>query len=107
MSSKVPGFSRALALVLVPNDAAFLADAFPVSHPVADIGSTPPNFQRVLSTYSHLDILRMIVHYNEDFDIAIDDPIQVRIEKFRAFLITQLLAWSIHFLCNQTLVTIV
>jgi len=28
----------------------------------------------------------MVVHYNEDFDIAIDDLVQVRIENFRAFL---------------------
>jgi len=34
----------------------------------------------------------MVVHYNEDFDIAIDDLVQVRIENFRAFLTTQLLA---------------
>ena len=63
-----------------------------VNHPAADIGSTPQNLQRVLSTYTGLDILRMAVHYNEDFGIVGDDLVQARIDKSRAFLTTQLLA---------------
>jgi len=50
------------------------------------IGSTPANFNPKIDGYRHLDILRMMVFYNETFDIGVQDDLPTRAEKFRMFL---------------------
>lgn len=50
------------------------------------IGSTPPNFNPSLERLQHIDILKLIFFYNEDFGIVQGDVVEDRINKFRAFL---------------------
>lgn len=57
---------------------------FPPQTPVVD--AVPPNFNFNLSTYQHLDILNLIIFYNDDFGIVPYDSLETRIEKFRRFL---------------------
>jgi len=64
--------------------------AFYVQHPANGnpplIGSTPANFNPKIDGYRHLDILRMMVFYNETFGIGVQDDLPTRAEKFRMFL---------------------
>jgi hypothetical protein len=65
------------------------ANQFPQNPPAANIGQigeTPPDFQPRLDGYSHFDILRMVVFYNETFDIVAQDNLPNRIDKFRRYL---------------------
>jgi hypothetical protein len=50
------------------------------------IGSTPPNFNPRVVAYGHLDVLRMMVFYNETFKILPAEGLSDRVEKFRRFL---------------------
>jgi hypothetical protein len=59
---------------------------FPANGIAAVIGTAPPNFNPRLETYEHIDILRMIVFYNESFNIIAQDDLPERINKFRRFL---------------------
>jgi hypothetical protein len=65
MCSKIPGSGRDLALPNITNIRNSFNTDVPENHPAADVGSFPPNFNRVLSSYAHTDILKMVVHYNE------------------------------------------
>jgi hypothetical protein len=49
-------------------------------------GDTLPHFNPWIKGYRHLDILRMIVFYNQTFDIHAQDDLLERINKFRRFL---------------------
>jgi hypothetical protein len=64
--------------------------AFHLHHPgngnAHDIGAIPDPFNSTLDTYSHLEILRMVVFYNETFGIEPQDDLADRIMKFRRFL---------------------
>jgi hypothetical protein len=53
---------------------------------VPGIETTPPNFNPNLSTYQHIDILNLIIFYNEDFGIVPNDSLGARIQKFHRFL---------------------
>ena len=59
---------------------------FPVGGEPAEIGSTPPNFDAAIDRYQQIDILRMVVFYNENFGITAQDHLEDRIAKFRRFL---------------------
>lgn len=70
------------------NQNAFAAE-FPQDPPaddIAAIGQTPPNFQPKLDSYNHIDVLRMVVFYNETFGIIPQDGLGDRIDKFRRYL---------------------
>ncbi|KAF8870938.1 hypothetical protein CPB85DRAFT_1353299 [Mucidula mucida] len=75
------GLQRALGL-RPPNIALQLADIVPAPR----VGETPPQFQGGLASYSNAEILRMIVFYNDDFGIVLNDSLAMRIDKFRSYL---------------------
>jgi hypothetical protein len=52
----------------------------------AAIGTTPPNFNPNLPNYHHIDILNLIIFYNDDFGIVPGDSLGTRIDKFHAFI---------------------
>ncbi len=49
------------------------------------MGETPPQFQGGLASYSIAEILRMIVFYNDDFGIVLNDSLAMQIDKFRSY----------------------
>ena len=55
---------------------------------VPAIGSTPHEFNGHIANYLHGDIVRMIVFYNDDFGILVEDLVGTRLDKFRYFLTT-------------------
>lgn len=59
---------------------------FPVNGNVAEVGDTPLNFNPRVEGYRHIDILRMMVFYNQTFEIVAQDDLPERINKFRRFL---------------------
>ncbi|KAF8868333.1 hypothetical protein CPB85DRAFT_1448446 [Mucidula mucida] len=75
------GLQRALGL-RPPNIALQLADIVPAPR----VGETPPQFQGGLASYSNAEILRMIIFYNDDFGIVLNDSLAMRIDKFRSYL---------------------
>jgi hypothetical protein len=87
---QVPGSGRNLALPLVAALNAAGQHNFHAQYPpgvnAAVIGSTPPNFDASLEGYGHMDICRLVVFYNETFDIVPNDNLATRINKFRRFL---------------------
>ncbi|KAK0183797.1 hypothetical protein F5146DRAFT_1146989 [Armillaria mellea] len=50
------------------------------------VGSIPPEFKGRIGKYSDMDILEMIIFYNNLFGIARSDVLSERINKFRSFL---------------------
>jgi len=46
----------------------------------------PPQFDPRVEAYWHLDILKMIVFYDDNFGIVAQDDLLERMLKFRAFL---------------------
>ncbi|KAK0438554.1 hypothetical protein EV421DRAFT_950689 [Armillaria borealis] len=50
-----------------------------------NVGSLP-SFNGQIGTYSHLEILKMIIFYNDNFGITWSDSLPERIDKFRSFL---------------------
>jgi len=50
------------------------------------VGTTPPNFNPDLPNYRHIDILNMVIFYNDNFGVVGGDSLGTRIDKFRAFL---------------------
>ncbi|KAF8878205.1 hypothetical protein BD779DRAFT_1789312 [Infundibulicybe gibba] len=48
--------------------------------PPAMIGATPQSFNPNVEGYNNRDILRMVIFYNENFEIVPDDELQDRIE---------------------------
>ena len=85
---QIVGSGRNLALALIGNfmDAGAFANHFPGGAPVHAIGDLPPNFNPKVEGYKHIDILRLIVFYNENFGIVAADTIANRNSKFRRFL---------------------
>ncbi|KAF9038841.1 hypothetical protein BDZ89DRAFT_982253 [Hymenopellis radicata] len=75
------GLQRALGLRPL-NIALQLADIIPAPR----VGETPPQFQGGLASYTNAEILRMIVFYNDDFGIVLNDSLAMRIDKFRSYL---------------------
>jgi hypothetical protein len=54
--------------------------------PIPKIGEVPDDFDFDLPSYSHTDILNLIIFYNQSFDIVQTDNILARTEKFRYFI---------------------
>jgi hypothetical protein len=87
---QVGGYGRNLAVALynvldAPGRQVFHGQ-FPANGEAAEVGDAPPNFNPRIEGYRHMDILRMIVFYNENFEIAAQDDLPERIHKFRRFL---------------------
>jgi hypothetical protein len=51
--------------------------------PNGAVGTIPPNFNSNVDNYTNLDILKLIIFYNDDFDIAVDDALHERKVKIR------------------------
>jgi hypothetical protein len=51
------------------------------------IGSVTANFNGAVVTYDDLQILEMILFYNDDFGIRLEDSLGTGMLKFREFLI--------------------
>ena len=87
---QVPGYGRELALPFMnvldeAEQQAFHAE-FPPNSDASLIGETPPDFEPNHFGYSHLDILRLIVFYNDTFGIVPEDDLAGRKHKFFVFL---------------------
>jgi hypothetical protein len=52
-----------------------------------DIGTTPPNFFDDIGNYQDIDLINLIVFYNDDFGITNADELSDRKNKLRAFLL--------------------
>ena len=55
------------------------------AHP-AQVEAVPAPFNNMPSAYTHIDILNLVVFYNEDFDIQAEDGILTRQDKLRLWL---------------------
>ena len=51
--------------------------------PRGALGSSPPNFNASIDSYGHLDILKLVVFYNDAFGIVQTDPVYERKMKIR------------------------
>jgi hypothetical protein len=49
--------------------------------PQAPIGAVPPNWDPHVTGYSEIDIIRLVIFYNDDFGIGVDDAESRRKEK--------------------------
>ena len=52
----------------------------------AELGTVPVPFNNMPSTYTHADILNLVIFYNDDFDILAADGISTRQDKLRLWL---------------------
>lgn len=66
--------------------------------PNAAVGDVPNPWNPNLDTYQHLDILQLVIFYNDDFSIIAGDPIATRIYKVRTWLVEQ--EWCVGKLVN-------
>jgi hypothetical protein len=83
---QVPGDGLVLAQAAAMSLAPDIQEALVLPPQTSVIDAIPPNFKLNLSTYQHLDILNLIIFYNEDFGVVPHDSLGTRIEKFRQFL---------------------
>jgi len=49
-------------------------------------GDIPPNFNHDLPSYTHMDVLGLIIFNNDNFGIVQGDTLRSRIDSFRRFL---------------------
>ncbi len=88
---QIPGYGRNTALPLVNIMNAAGQQAFHVQFPANGnpqaIGSVLNPFNPRLEAYSHLNILSMMVFYNDTFGITPQHTLPERINKFRRFLV--------------------
>ncbi|KAK0244651.1 hypothetical protein EDD85DRAFT_207048 [Armillaria nabsnona] len=79
-----------LALAVRPTEVSVesLSEMNKQLEPPLNVGSLPRqnSFKGQIGTYSHLEILKMIIFYNDNFGITHFDLLPVRIDKFRSFL---------------------
>ena len=52
------------------------------------VGTVPAPFNDLPSTYTHANILNLVVFYNDDFDIQAGDSITTRQDKLRLWLMS-------------------
>jgi len=82
----IPGDGHALAMLLVVNLNAAIAQAVQDFQPHGLIGAVPPQFNSNVDSYQHVDILRLVVFYNDDFGIHAGDNLLERKFKLRLWL---------------------
>jgi hypothetical protein len=58
--------------------------------PNAAVGDVPNPWNPDLCSYQHLDILKLVIFYNDDFGIVAGDLLSVRIFKVRLWLLEKL-----------------
>lgn len=51
------------------------------------IGAVPIDFNPEVMAYMHIEILQMVIFYNNSFGIEADDVIGIRVQKFCRFLV--------------------
>lgn len=81
---QIPGDGHALIAQLAMS--AVLAHAIQDYHPNGLVGTVPPQFNPDVDSYQHVDILRLIVFYNDDFGIQAGDQLPERKRKIRNWL---------------------
>jgi hypothetical protein len=60
----------------------------PANAVAADVGTIPQHFNGNPSSYTHQEIINMMLFYNEDFFVLPGDDIPTRRNKFREWLST-------------------
>jgi hypothetical protein len=78
----VPGSGIQLARALAPNHSSCNAiEQFATNNPEfvgANIGSIPPLFEPGIEYYQHIDVLKLILFYNEDMGIVAESGVHDR-----------------------------
>jgi hypothetical protein len=77
-----------LALAIWGQGASLPADAQNF-HPNAVIGDVPQGWDGHIAAFQHIHILRLVIFYNDDFGIVMNDKIPSRREKLRTWLLEQ------------------
>jgi hypothetical protein len=89
-SLQVPGYGRDTVLpltnVLGPAARQNFLNNNPENGNAHPVGSVPNPFNATLESYTHAEILQMVVFYNDDFGIDPLDGLPERLMKFRQFL---------------------
>ena len=75
-----------LAEPLVANLNAAIAQTVQDFQPHGLIGTVPPWFNSNIDSYQHIDILRLVVFYNDDFGINVGDQLFERKHNVRIWL---------------------
>lgn len=92
LSRQVPGSGIQLARALAPDHVSRNAiDQFATNNPEfagANIGSIPPLFDPSIDNYQHIDLLKLILFYNEDMGIVAGSGVSERRKAMRNWLIT-------------------
>ena len=95
VSCQVPGSGLQLARALAPDHVSLNAiDQFAANNPEfvgADIGSTPPHFNPSIFEYEHgasehLNVLKLVLFYNEDFGIVAESELSHRMNALLSWL---------------------
>jgi hypothetical protein len=58
----------------------------PANAPIPAVGSVPPNFNDLPTSYSHSYILDLMIFYNDDFGIVLGDSIADRMAVLHKWL---------------------
>ncbi|KAF8884373.1 hypothetical protein BD779DRAFT_1472138 [Infundibulicybe gibba] len=86
LQKTVPGDGFTLALQAAHGLHPTIQQAIAALNPPPPVGSLPTTFKPDVTDYDHLDILNLIVFYNQDFEILPNDSIATRIKKLQWFL---------------------
>ncbi|KAF8507924.1 hypothetical protein JB92DRAFT_2956249 [Gautieria morchelliformis] len=84
----IPGDGNALAQELASTPA--LVQAVQIFQPHGNIGAVMPNFNPQVDAYGHVDVLHLIIFYNDNFGIAYGDQLPQRKHKIRTWLLENL-----------------
>jgi len=82
----IAGDGHVLAMPLVVNLNAAIVQAVQDFQPHGLIGTVPPQFNPNIGSYQHIDILQLVVFYNDDFGIHAGDQLSERKHKVRIWL---------------------
>ncbi|KAF8507930.1 hypothetical protein JB92DRAFT_2832592 [Gautieria morchelliformis] len=81
----IPGDGNALAQGLASTPAQ--VQAVQIFQPNGNIGAVMPNFNPQVDAYGHVDVLHLIIFYNDNFGIAYGDQLPQRKHKIRTWLL--------------------
>ena len=81
---QIPGDGNVLAAPLAKNAAT--AQAVQAFQPHGLVGAVPPQFNPDVDSYQHIDVLQLIIFYNDDFGIQVGDQLPERKRKVRNWL---------------------
>ena len=74
-----------LALAIYGHEAALSVDAQNF-HPNAAIGDVPQGWDGHIGAYQQIHILRLVIFYNDNFGIVVNDDMPTRREKVKTWL---------------------